>query len=326
MRIGFALALALVLAVVLGACGGDGSGDDGGGDDTMGTPDAPPARPPALRLESPEIDIPPGAELTYCWYFRALNTQKLAINRWESTMSPGSHHLILYTSANDIKPPGTVTTVDCGAGASLSSFPTWMYSAQTAESSMSLPTDDGEGKPLAMEIEPNQSGFIQLHYNNRGDTTIKAKVIVNGYSLDDGVAYTRTAAYVTYNNRINIPAMATGDIEALTCNVPATSKFWMMSTHSHRQSVRTAVLDGMPGTGAKVFESTDWEHPGESRWDGPTFHTFQSGKLTYECEYNNPYNRIIIAGDSAQFDEMCMASGYFFPATRPVFCFNTTTF
>jgi hypothetical protein len=325
MRTGLALTLALVLAVVPGACGSDGSGDDGGGDDNMGTPDAAPPEEPAVRLESPEIDIPQGAEITYCWYFRALNTQKLAIHRWESTMSPGSHHLILFTSMNDIKPPGTVSTVNCGAGASLSSFPTWMYSAQTAKAEMALPADDGEGKPLAMELAPNQSGFIQLHYNNRGDTTIKAQVTVNGYALAESVAYTRTAAFVTYNDKISIPPMATGDIEAMTCNVPATSKFWMMSTHSHKQSVRTAVLDGMPGTGTKVFESTDWEHPGESRWDGP-FHTFQSGKLTYECEYNNPYNRTITDGDSAQSDEMCMASGYFFPATRPVFCYNQTTF
>jgi hypothetical protein len=321
MRTGFAL----VLAIMIGACGSDGAGDDGGGDDNMGTPDAAPPEEPALRLESPEIDIAPGAEITYCWYFRALNTQQLAIHRWESTMTPGSHHLILFTSTTDIKSPGTVSSVNCGAGSSLSSFPTWMYSAQTTEASMSLPSDDGEGKPLAMEIAPTQSGFVQLHYNNRSDTTLKARAVINGYALAEGVAYTRTAAFVTYNDKISIPPLATGDIEAQTCNVPTTSKFWMMTTHSHKQSVRTAVLDGMPGTGTKVFESTDWEHPGESRWDGP-FQTFQTGKLTYECEYNNPYNRTITDGDSAQVDEMCMASGYFFPATRPVFCYNSITF
>jgi hypothetical protein len=99
----------------------------------------------------------------------------------------------------------------------------------------------------------------------------------------------------------------------------------MMSMHTHKQAVRIAVKDGMPMTGTTVFESTDWEHPGAKRWDGP-FHTFVSGKLTYECQYTNPSNRAIEDGDSAQTDEMCMASGYFFPATQPMFCYDNNVF
>ncbi len=317
---------ALVLAVVAGACGADGSGDDGGGDDgTDPPPDGAPVKEPAFRIESPDIDIQPGQEITYCWYFRSPNTKQLAIRRWQSTMSPGSHHLIMYTSKNDIKPPGTVSTVECGAGSGLASFPTWMYSAQTPESEMVLPENDGTGKPLAMLIEPNQSGFVQLHYNNRSDEVIKAHIVITGDALDEGIPYTRTAAYVTYNGNIAIPGPVMGHVEAETCNVAPDSKFWLMSTHSHRQSVRTAVRDGMPGTGEAVFQSTDWEHPGAARWDGP-FRTFTTGKLTYECAYNTSENRTIYDGDSAQVDEMCMASGYFFPATRPLFCYNSATF
>lgn len=310
---------ALVLAVTLGACGSDGSG--GGGDD-MTEPDGPPAMvPPDLQLTSPDITIDPGQEINTCWYFRTPNTKPLAINRWQSSMTPGSHHLIMYTTQNDLMPTGTVSVVNCGPG---SGFAAWMYSAQTPENELKLPDNDGTGKPLAMELQPNTPGFLQMHYVNHGDQPITVHVSVSGYSLSDSAAYTKTAAFVTYNGNISIPGgttMTSPDVESMTCNVPTTSKFWMMTTHTHKQSIRTQVKDGQAANGTVIFESADWEHPLEKRWD-PQFHMFGSGKLTYECSYVNPTNRVIKTGESALTDEMCMASGYFFPATKPVFCYN----
>jgi len=310
MRTTFGLVLAIML---IGACGSDSSSV--GDDDGMASPDAGPlARAPDLKLVSPDIDIDPGQEVTYCWYFRTTNQKPLAIERWQSTMTPGSHHLILYTSKDDVLPVGTVTT-DCvgqGTGAGV-----WTYSAQDAVGELQLPADDGTGKPLAMELRPNQAGFLQMHYNNRTDQVIRAHVEVSAYALADGTPYTKTAAYVTYNGDISIPIGAVNDVETMSCSVPATNKFWLMTTHAHKHAVRTTVKDGA----TVVFNSTSWEHPGNKLWTGP-FYQFSSGKLTYECAYINTSSRVIKAGQSAQYDEMCMASGYYFPATGPMFCYN----
>ena len=57
----------------------------------------------------------------------------------------------------------------------------------------------------------------------------------------------------------------------------------------------------------------------------PEFYSFSGNQLTYECTYDNTgsnKNVTIKTGDSAEFDEMCMASGYFFPAPKAVFCYN----
>jgi hypothetical protein len=291
------------------------------------TPDGGGIEPPkrGFQLQSPEIDIDPGQEITYCWYFRTPNTTPMAIKRWQSSMTPGSHHLIMYTTNSDILPVGTVSAANCGAvsGGGIGNFPVWTYAAQTPEADLQLPPDDGAGQPLAIEIAANQAGFLQMHYLNSSDAPIKVHVTLNAEALDEGVAYTKTAAYVTFNGNISIPAMTNNHTQAYSCNVPGTSKFWLMSTHAHKQAVRTAVKDGT----AMVFESADWEHPGAKAWDKATpFYTFSSGKLTYECTWNNPTTRTITTGDSAQTDEMCMASGYFFPATKPVFCYNSFTF
>lgn len=312
----------LGLVIALGACGTDGPGDSG--DDTS-APDASAPFTAALTLQSPDtIEIFPGQEITYCWYFRTPNTKMLAIKRWMSSMTAGSHHLIMYTTQNDVMEPGTVSTVNCGPG---SGQAMWTYSAQTPEADLKMPADDGEGKPVAMEIAPNTPGFLQMHYLNSTDEIIRPRITVTAEALDEGVAFTKTAAFVTFNGNIAIPPMTTKqspEVETMTCNVPGTSKFWLMSTHAHKRAVRTVVKDGNAANGTAIFESTDWEHPGATRWDGP-FYQFNTGKLTYECSYYNETTRTIRTGESAQTDEMCMASGYFFPATRPVFCYNNIT-
>jgi hypothetical protein len=316
--------LALGLALVLAACGNDngGGGDDGGGTDGPRPPDGsidPPAR--GFQVVSPDVTIVPGEEVTYCYYFRTPNTEEMAIQKWVSVMTPGSHHMIMYTTASDTMPPGTLSKTACG-NFSAGNVPSWTYSAQTPMNELALPTDDGAGKPLGQKIAPNTPAYLQMHYLNSSDVPIQAHVTLNAEALDAGAPYTQTANFITYNSQISIPPGATNDVESMTCNVPAGIQFWTMSTHAHKQAIKTTVKDGT----AVAFTSQDWEHPGAATWLTAPFFTFASGKLTYECVYNNTgtnASRTITAGSSAETNEMCMAVGYFFPATKPLFCFNT---
>jgi len=309
---------------LVGCGGGGGTSDSMMGDDTPGDDGGitPPAR--GFQIVSPELDIMPLQEITYCYYFRTPNTEPMAIKKWESVMTPGSHHLIMFTTGTtDKMPPGTVSAANCGFGGGGTNVPNWTYSAQTPMSSMSLPADDGTGKPLAMDIPANTAGYVQMHYFNATDNAIKAHITINAEALDAGAAFTKTAAFVTYNSEISIPAGATNDVESKTCSgPPAGSKFWLMSTHAHKQAIKTEILDGTDS----VMSSTDWEHPMPTMWMASPFYTFASGKVTYRCTYNNttPPNstRTITAGDSAATDEMCMASGYYFPATKSLICYN----
>lgn len=320
-----ALGLPSVLAVLV-SCGGgnssDGDDSDGGdGVDAPGPTDGgidPPAR--GFQVVSPDVTIMPGQEITYCYYFRTPNTEEMAIKKWVSVMTPGSHHMIMYTTQSDTMPPGTVSTQSCG-NFSVGNVPSWTYSAQTPTADVALPTDDGAGKPLGQRIAPNTPAYFQMHYLNSSDAPIKAHVTLNAEAHEAGAPFTQTAPYVTYNGQISVPPGAMNDVETMTCNVPAGIKFWTMSTHAHKQATKTTVKDGA----TVAFTTTDWEHPGAASWGTAPFFTFASGKLTYECSYNNTgsnANRTVTSGSSAETDEMCMAIGYFFPATKPLICFN----
>nr|MBA2542312.1 hypothetical protein [Deltaproteobacteria bacterium] len=166
-------------------------------------------------------------------------------------------------------------------------------------------------------------GYFQMHYFNPGDAPVIAKVTVSAYPLIAELAadtefYTRTDLIATYNNDIVIPPNAIDLTITATC--PAVdAKIWQMSTHSHKQSMTTRVSEA----GGMIFESNDWEHPGERRWSAPDFHQFTTGEMTWACTYTNLGDnaaRTIRAGQSAATDEMCMMTGYYFPANGPKGC------
>jgi hypothetical protein len=306
-------------ATTLLACGKSDPGSVG--DD--GTPDSMlPAPTNGFQLVSPDLTIPAGSEHTFCWYFQTPNTAEVDVTKWSSFMETGSHHLILYLTQGPTSghPVGEAPSeAGCGGGIS----DTWTYSSQTAGEiiTLQLPTDDGAGKPLAQKIPAGQYGYIQMHYSNKNDTDIVAHVTVNADGLATGTAYTPTAAFVTYVSGFKIPATANTMANAYkvtnNCPVPAGRKFWLMSSHTHKQGVHTNVLDN--ATQQMVFDSADWEHPLAKEWNTGAFQTFPNG-FTGSCQYVNTTGHEIVEGQSAVTNEMCMTPGYMFPATNPALC------
>lgn len=320
------IVLALMLAATAcgtdPAIGGDDTGGGGGSGSGMDPGDlTPPAR--GFQLKSPDIKIPAGKEITYCWYFKVPTTEAYTIKKWSSHMTDGSHHMIMFFTKSLSQPEGTVSDTNCGL-TSGTNIATWIYAAQNVDASLALPTDDGTGKPLGMDVAAGQTGFIQMHYLNSTDNEITVHVTVNADAYDAGVDTTKTFAYITFNGQISIPKNSTGTKATQTCPISAGQKVWLLSTHAHKQAVHTEVRNGMPTSTDVTFASDDWEHPGAKAWMASPFYSFDSGKLTYECTYDNPNNYDIHTGDSAQTDEMCMATGYVFPATKPTICYNSS--
>ena len=276
----------------------------------------------AFTIQSTDTVIPAGTEVTYCYYFHTPNTANIAVNRWVSDMTPGSHHMIFFTGGPD-HPDGLDMSNDCGIGGSITSISKWVFASQTQHLDQPLPVDDGTGKPLAQIIAPNTLGAFQMHYLNSTEGPLTVHVKLSAYAMAANTPYTETDAYVTYNQDIAIPPGSTGTDATGTCPTPAGAKFWTMSTHSHKQSLETKVTDGT----AMVVDSTDWEHPSVTNWNTGSFFTYASNSVTWTCHYKNdgetalPDNsaKTIYAGAHATTDEMCMATGYFFPATGPKF-------
>jgi hypothetical protein len=307
MRLTKSLGIGLVLAMAAAACGGTGSGDDttpaddAPGDDTIDPPTE------GFQLVSPDITLAPGEEVTKCWYFQTPNTVEKGITRWESQMTPGSHHMIVFFSDELQEAPGTIVE-DCGftgsAGAAV-----WTYSSQRPQGEQQLP----EG--VGMKVNAGQYGFIQMHYLNTGEGNLDAHVTLNVVTHPDGTTYTRAAPYITFHNDISIPPNSDATFSG-SCPVPTDRDFYQLGTHAHKQAVHMQVEDGA----SMVYQTDSWSDAEAAEWLDAPYHRFASGTLNYSCDYHNPTGRTITTGDSAATDEMCMAVGYMFPADRPTLC------
>ena len=107
-RFGFLTAAPLAIALV--ACGSDNQGGD---DVAVDAATNPPGS--TFRITTPDITIHAGEEVTYCYYTTIPTTETLGVKRWSSTMTPGSHHLILFFGDSG-KADGTIAVLEVAAG------------------------------------------------------------------------------------------------------------------------------------------------------------------------------------------------------------------
>ena len=318
---------AIALAITFAACSSrppgpageqPDAGGGGGSDSDAAVPvdGAPPTAPaPAFRITTSDVPLAPGDEVTFCYYFQTPNTTELSIKRWASHMTPGSHDMVVFLTSTMMQRPGTMSTTDCGFGAS---GPVWTYSAISAEAETALPLDDGHGVPVGQPIKAGQYGFIQVHFLNTTTGAIQAHAQLDAFAHDEGVQTTPAGPFVTYNDAISIgpgsPANPSTGMVRGTCdfhNMSGPLSFFAMTTRTHKQGVHAFVTDGP----AMVVDNTSWEYPVTRTWNAATpFFSFTTSTLTYQCEYLNPNNRTISTGSNAATDEVCMVVGYYFPA------------
>lgn len=284
---------------------------------------ADPGAPPNtqnVQLASPQFTLQPGEELFKCWYTTLPNDVDIQAVRMHSTMSPGSHHFIVYTTPTAERPDGTFE--DCAArqgATSITSVPVWLYSTQDPEAELDMP--DGVAMPLAA----HQPVYFDMHYINATPSPMTVQV-----KLDFDYAqgnFQRAGAYVTYSTQISIPPMGTQTVSG-DCSVPANASFFILSTHSHKRTVEAIAAKSVNGSvGATLVDTTDWEHASVSRYTSSPFLTFGANeKLHYQCSYKNDTASTITDGESASKNEMCMAVGYYFPSAGTSFCLNSTMF
>jgi hypothetical protein len=275
----------------------------------------------SFQVKTPPIPVGPSKESTYCYYFRTPNTETIGVRRWSSQMSAGVVRFVLFTTQTDRQTAGTLSAAGCGyLGSNLA---TWQFTADTGTSELQMPSDDGSGKPLAMELGPGTPAVLMIHVFNTTDDPIQAQVTVEVEAYPAGTAYTKTATFSTYNGQVSIPAGAVGDVEQQVCTTPTGVKFWRLSTRAHKRAKQTEIKDGA----SSLFTSTDWARPGAASFAAPAFVTFapdaqNEGSLTFACTYDNPGNLNVFDGPSESVDEECMAIGYFFPADNAQFCYD----
>ncbi len=353
-----ALCVALSLATGLLGCSSDGSKSG-----TTGTPASaptsgnsesptysveagtdltPPASGDGYQIETPDYKaddanaknmiVEPNQEIFLCYYVTLPNAAEVDIGAFQSYMSPySSHHFILYQQGGDSgissiiaaapQPSGTIQSCGFAGG-------TWVYATSTPGAVVSSTMPEGVGLPFTA----SQQLVLNMHFINTGTSVLYPKVKLN-ILFAKNVQY-KAGVMVSFNTKIDVPA-ATASGPGMqtvsgTCTAPVGSKFFSMSTHTHKHATAAIVnfvssgsTEPIVHTGAddsyppmqQAGTGTDWEHPGVSLWSGPDFLTVKQGdSFSYSCAYVNTATTAVTVGETAASNEMCMAIGYYYPA------------
>jgi hypothetical protein len=300
------LPFAVLLSAILAGCGG-GSGTNE------------PHNTQVFDISSPEFQVEAGQEITYCYYFRATNLATFSVKGWSSSSFPGVSSLAVVFTDTDLGTPGTLTASDCGLAPSGSFAPIPVYLARSSPESFTFPSNDGAGHPVGMTLPANQAGYVRVHVANPTAAAISGNFFLSAEGYEKGSTVTRADPFVAYNGEISIPASGSASV-TMDCPFPAAQDVFALTTHTHKQSVHTAINDGP----TLLFEGTDWTNPGATTALQPPFLQFATGSLTSSCDYVNPTGSTIPSGDDEAGDEICMAIAWSFPTTEPTYCFGGT--
>jgi hypothetical protein len=269
----------------------------------------PPQSGQGVQIVTPPFDLAPGQEVFRCYHTSIPVDGEIDVSYFESQMSEGSHHFILYKNDADTAPEGTLDLNACEQN-----YPAWIYASPQPHSDLRMP----EG--VAMVLSSRQRVVFDSHYLNTTQQTLHVKVALN-VNFAKGT-FQKAASLVSFNTGIFIPPNGTQTVEG-DCMPGPGAKFFVMVTHTHKRGTLATISRVLAGgqMGEELVRSTDWEHPTTRMWGPPAFLTFQPGEMFhYTCSYQNDRASIVTAGASADANEMCMAITYYFPASASGSC------
>jgi len=274
--------------------------------------------------------VPPGKEIFLCYYYTLPNAAEVDVGAFQSYMSAGSsHHFIVYQggtgpTAGFFGSHTSGSIIPCVVGSG-----TWVYATSTPGEVVGMKMPDTVGLPFAAGTQI----VLNMHFINTSTKPLYPSAKLN-ILFAKNVKY-KAAAMVSFNTQINVPkATASGPGKQTvggTCTAPTGSKFFIMSTHSHKHATAVTVNYVHAGKATEIVHTgatstyptdqqsatgADWEHPGVGEWLSPNFLTTSAGdSFKYSCVFENQdTTTAVTVGETAASNEMCMSIGYYFPA------------
>jgi hypothetical protein len=298
----------LVASLMLVACGDpqgagstDGTGAGGPGDPTSsgattatgstgtGNPGA-----KTVTIEMGSFDVGPGAEVYKCQNFANPFGADVEVSAFESHMTGGSHHLLLFYEDNAVDGP----LEDC-SGLEFAPTP---YSTQLPDDSVAFP-------PGVAAAVPTTKGMrLQSHYLNTTTTTITAHVQMTFHLAAPGTVKDHAGVLFVVQPFIAVAPNSTQNVY-YNCNLPQDMSIIKTASHMHKHGTKfVSTVAGEP-----FYQTDTWDEPEPAIFDPPR--QLNAGdELFFTCTFANNGPKTLTFGESADTDEMCILVASFFPA------------
>jgi hypothetical protein len=242
------------------------------------------------------FDIMPGEEVYKCQNFKNPFGADADVKAFESHMTKGSHHLLLFYK-NNVAANGPLE--DC-SGLEFAATP---YSTQLPDDSAVFPDGVAAGIPVTKGLR------LQSHYLNTTADKITAHVQVIFHLAAPGTVTDHAGVLFIVQPSIDIPPNSTQDV-TYDCLVPRDMLVLKTASHMHKHGTKfTSTVAGQP-----FYDTNTWDEPKPALFSPPK-ELKKGDPLHFACTFVNNSPDTLTFGESAQSNEMCILVASFYPTT-----------
>lgn len=266
--------------------------------------------------------IAPGEENTQCIQGKLKNLDILRVHQIHNVLSQGSHHMIVYRTADteekltpyDCQP--FKDTLDPSKGSPL-------MITQKHDETLTLPDN------VAFTFDPEQMIRLEVHFLNATDKSIDMTATTTFVPIADADFKYEADFLFLGDPDIKIPAsskLTLGPVfmplGKLLPDLVPDAKFFAITGHEHQWGTRVKVdlVTDANDPGTPVYDPANWSwaEPETVRPD-PEFSITKDGGFKLTCEWDNKSASEVGFGESAN-DEMCFFWAYYYPSKGAHVC------
>ena len=257
----------------------------------------PPADTVSFRLEA---QVAPGEEGQFCRFVR-MPDSPLFVRGGRHELSDGTHHYLVYRTRDLVWRDGMEDVVRCDEHDTTTTA--YVTGGQTPREDADFPADAG------LPFRAGEILLLQAHFLNAASTPRTMTVDV---TLRTAPRVDHEAGVLRfYDPFIHVPARGRATTK-MACTIKKDITLLSAAAHMHRRGIAFRAYLGNAAT--PFYTTADGLHP--TTFVG--WQPIQRGTtLRFECDYQNDGDRTVTQGLSATRDEMCMLSGFYFPAMDP---------
>lgn len=292
-----------------------------------------------FQLVAGPFDVASGTEVQRCYFFAAPDGVTW-VNRVQTGLNPGSHHLNLFrvkTVVNLSGKPGDM--IENGECFNSSNWADWPLVTNQQDSTAGRNVADWTYPTgVAQRFAPGELLMLQIHYVNASTqkTPGRGKGVVNFFSVDAGAVTAELGTMNATNQNIEVCPGDTDRHYSATCFFSAASTgaapVTIVAANGHfhsRGTDFTMSVEDAQGTVAPApfYENLSWNEPVFERGLNVVVPT--GGGVQWVCHYGmgagacgDPAKSCCCTfGGHVETQEHCNAFVYYYPKTGDVTCF-----
>lgn len=246
-----------------------------------------------VTITMDSFEIPAGGEVFKCQNFANPFGGDAEVSLFESHMTPGSHHLLLFYQDGATNGP----LEDC-SGLEFTATP---YSTQLPDDSLGFPAGVAAAVPASTGLR------IQSHYLNTTGSPITAEVKVTFHLAKPGTVTDHAGVMFVVQPKIFVGPNSTQEV-SYDCTVPVDMSVMKTASHMHKHGTHfTSTVAGQT-----LYETDVWDEPTPAFFDPPR--ALKAGDpLHFACTFQNNSAGFLTFGESAESNEMCILVASFYP-------------